>query len=49
MVEQYVAWYRDPRTGAMVRVYTQADSFPAAQSLLEGQYGVSNIWGLGKA
>jgi hypothetical protein len=49
MTEQYVAWYRDPRTGANVRVYVSADSYPAAQSLFEAQYGSSNIWGVGKA
>ncbi len=49
MVERYVAWFRDPRTGANVRVYVEADSYPAAQSLFEGQYGSSNIWGVGKA
>ena len=49
MVEQYVAWYRDPRTGANVRVYVTADCWASAQSLLEGQYGRENIWGIGPA
>jgi hypothetical protein len=49
MVEQYVAWYKDPRTGANVRVYVSADSYPAAQSLFEAQYGSGNVWGVGKA
>ena len=49
MIEQYVAWYKDPRTGTLIRVYTQADSFPAAQSLLESQYGSANISGVSKS
>ena len=49
MVDQFVAWFRDPRTGAQIRVYVTADSYPAAQSLFEAQYGSSNIWGIGRA
>ena len=46
-MESYVAWYRDPRTGAMIKVYVQSDNVAAAKSLLEGQYGAANIWGVG--
>ena len=48
MVEQYEAWYKDPRTGAMIKVYVQADNPVAAKSLLEGQYGAANVWGVGR-
>ncbi len=47
MIQQYEAWYKDPRTGAMIKVYIQADNVSAAKSLLEGQYGAANIWGVG--
>jgi hypothetical protein len=45
-MESYVAWYRDPRTGANVRIYTQADSIFTAKTLFEGQYGAANVWGI---
>ena len=47
MTEQYVAWFKDPQTGALIRVYTQADNVSAARSLFEAQYGSANVWGIG--
>lgn len=49
MAEQYVAWFKDPRTGGNFRVYVTADCYSTAQSLFEAQYGSGNVWGVGKA
>jgi hypothetical protein len=44
----YTWWtyYKDPRTGALVRVEVRADNVGSAQALLEAQYGRENLTGM---
>jgi hypothetical protein len=46
MMQTWWTYYKDPRTGAVVRVEVRADNPGAAQSLLEAQYGRENLTGL---
>lgn len=45
MMQTWWTYYRDPVTGATIRVEVRADNPGEAQSLLEAQYGRSNLTG----
>lgn len=40
---KWVAWVRDPKTGASWQVYVEADNFAHAQALVEMKYGSDNM------
>jgi hypothetical protein len=42
-------YYKDPSTGALIRVEVRADNVGAAQSILEAQYGKNNLTGMASA
>lgn len=43
---QYYVYYRDPKTGVSMKVYTYANDIGQAKMIFEGQYGAKNLNGL---
>lgn len=48
-MQTWWTYYRDPNTGATIRVEVRAESVGAAQSILEAQYGRNNLTGMPSA
>ena len=44
-MQTWWAYYRDPRSGAVIRVEVRASNPGEARSLMEAQYGAENLIG----